>query len=409
MSNVIEAAGVRLVTNSAVEPEAAYGPELQAILNGDGLAAAKREIGTWPGYGPSPLLALEGLAAAKGLAGLWYKDEGRRFGLDSFKALGGSYAVGCFLIRQVAERTGKEVTMAALRDGACRDTVSAITVCTATDGNHGRSVAWGAQQFGCRCIIYIHAHVSEGRKQAMEAFGAEVRRVAGNYDDSVHQAAADAAANGWTVISDTSYPGYLEIPRDVMHGYMVMAEEAIAQLPQGQIPSHVFVQGGVGGLAAAVLATLWLRFGKERPRFVVVEPERAACLYESAVAGEPTVVPGALDTVMAGLAAGEVSLLAWRILEAGTDAFMTIPDQPALDAMRALADGTGGDPAVVAGESAVAGLAAALIAAGEPALTEALHLNADSRVLFFGTEGATDPELYREIVGRSAEAVRGEA
>ena len=278
-----------------------------------------------------------------------------------------------------------------------------ITVCTATDGNHGRSVAWGARTCGCRAVIYIHATVSEGRKAAMEAFGAEVRRVAGNYDDSVRQAASDATANGWFVVSDTSYDGYLEIPRDVMHGYAVMAEEAIAQLPSS--PSHVFVQGGVGGLAAAILAPFWWRLGAARPRFVVVEPETAACLYASAEAGRPAVVPGDLDTVMAGLAAGEVSLLAWEILEAGADGFMTVNDESARILMRRLAEGRDGDPPIVAGESAVAGLAGALAARQDPAMREQLGLGPESRVLVFGTEGATDPALYQEIVGRPSEAV----
>ena len=207
----------------------------------------------------------------------------------------------------------------------------------ATDGNHGRSVAWGAQTFGCRCVIYVHETVSEGRCRAIAAYGAEVRRVAGTYDDAVRRAAADAAAQGWTVVSDTSYEGYTDVPRDVMQGYSLMVEEALAQA--ATLPSHVFVQGGVGGLAAGVCSYLWERYGAARPRFVVVEPDKADCLYRSAVAGRPTPAEGALDTIMAGLACGEVSILAWRILEQGTDAFMTIGDDAAADCMRLLADG----------------------------------------------------------------------
>ena len=359
----------------------AYDEALSAILDAEGYEAARHEIASWPGYAPTPLRSLPGLAREAGLGAVWYKDEAERFGLNSFKALGGAYAV-----RRLVRNRGAD-----------------ITVCTATDGNHGRSVAWGARTCGCRAVIYIHATVSEGRKEAMEAFGAEVRRVAGNYDDSVRQAASDATANGWFVVSDTSYDGYLEIPRDVMHGYAVMAEEAIAQLPSS--PSHVFVQGGVGGLAAAILAPFWWRLGAARPRFVVVEPETAACLYASAEAGRPAVVPGDLDTVMAGLAAGEVSLLAWEILEAGADGFMTVNDESARILMRRLAEGRDGDPPIVAGESAVAGLAGALAARQDPAMREQLGLGPESRVLVFGTEGATDPALYQEIVGRPSEAV----
>ena len=354
-----------------------YGPDLQAILHERGFAAARAEISTWPGYGPTPLVGLSGIAAEAGLGAVWYKDEGGRFGLGSFKALGGAYAVSRLIARRGA----------------------GITVCTATDGNHGRSVAWGARTFGCACVIYIHATVSEGRKAAIERYGAEVRRVDGNYDDSARIAAEDAAANGWHVVSDTSWDGYSDIPRDVMHGYGVMVDEVIDQLPAGETPSHVFVQGGVGGLAAAVLAMFWQRFGVEKPRFIVAEPENAACLYESAKAGKRVVVPGDLDTVMAGLAAGEVSHLAWDILLAGCEGFMTVPDGAALGLMRRLADG---EPPIVAGESAVAGLAAAIAARQ----ANAFGLDGGSIVLVIGSEGATDAALYENIVGRTAEQVR---
>ncbi len=406
MHDLTEAYRVELMLNPNFDAGAAYDDRLGAVLDEAGLEEARQEIASWPGYEPTPLVALPGLAAAVGLAEVWYKDEGPRFGLGSFKALGGAYAVSRLLRRQVAARTGEaEPATAELLSGRYRETLSDITVCTATDGNHGRSVAWGARRFGCRCVIYIHATVSEGRERAMADLGAEVRRVAGNYDDSVRQAAADAETNGWYVVSDTAYEGYTEIPRDVMHGYMVMADEAIGQLPKAAAPSHVFLQGGVGGLAAAVCARFWLRYGTARPRLVVVEPERAACIYESAKAGRRVTVTGALDTMMAGLAAGEVSLLAWDILRAGAEGFMTVPDRAAEAVMRLLAQGVAGDPPLVAGESAVAGLAGALGALREGGLAKQLGLAPDSRLLVFGSEGATDPELYRKIVGRSAEAV----
>jgi diaminopropionate ammonia-lyase len=406
MSDLLQSFPVGFVAGPNAVSDVGYGQGPEAILHNAGLEAARREITSWPGYAPTPLVSLPGIAAAAGVEALWYKDEGARFGLGSFKALGGAYAVCCLLRREAAARAGvDEVSTADLTSGRYREIVSGITVCTATDGNHGRSVAWGAQTFGCRCVIYIHATVSEGRKQAMERFGAEVRRIEGNYDDSVHQADRDAAANGWFVVSDTSYPGYTEIPRDVMHGYMLMADETIDQLPHGQRPTHVFVQGGVGGLAAAVCARFLLDHGETRPRFVVVEPTNAACLFESAKAGRPVVVAGDLDTVMAGLAAGEVSLLAWTVLRAVVDGFMTVPDEAAEDLMRLLARGVAGDPPVVAGESAVAGLAGAIGALRTPQVAEALQLGGESRVLVFGTEGATDAEVYRRIVGRSPEAV----
>jgi diaminopropionate ammonia-lyase len=249
-------------------------------------------------------------------------------------------------------------------------------------------------------VIYVHAAVSEGRCRAIEAYGAEVRRVAGTYDDAVRQAAADAAAQGWQVVSDTSYEGYVDVPRDVMQGYSLMVEEALSQLPEGVLPTHVFVQGGVGGLAAGVCSYLWERFEARRPRFMVVEPVTADCLFRSGQAGRPVAAVGGLETIMAGLACGEVSLLAWDILAVGADAFMTIDDAAAASVMRMLAD-----DGIVAGESAVAGLAGFLLAAGDSDARARLGLDASSVVLVFGTEGATDPAVYREIVGRAAEDV----
>ncbi|EWH02893.1 hypothetical protein Q427_06215 [Halomonas sp. BC04] len=299
------------------------------------------------------------------------------------------------------------VTSADLLAGRYREEAARITVCCATDGNHGRSVAWGAEQFGARCVIYLHATVSQGREDAITRFGAEVRRIPGNYDDSVRQAAVDAETNGWFVVSDTSYPGYMTVPRDVMQGYTIMVDEAVQQLPEP--PTHCFVQGGVGGLAAAVLAQLWEAYGADRPRVIVVEPDRAACLYESARVGSPTAVHGELDTLMAGLACGEVSLLAWEVLEDGIDDFMTVSDEAAVEAMQLLAAGVDGDAPLVAGESAVAGLAGLLIARQQPTLSEALGLDTDSRILLIGSEGATDEEVYRELVGRPSAEVEAEA
>ncbi len=267
-----------------------------------------------------------------------------------------------------------------------------MTVCCATDGNHGRSVAWGAQRFGCRCVIFVHRTVSQGRVDAIARYGAEVRRVPGTYDDAVREAARVAEEEGWFVVSDTSWPGYTEVPRDVMQGYRLMADEAADQWT-GEPPSHVFIQGGVGGMAAAVSIQVRARFGSG-PRLVVVEPDRSACLLASAELGEPTAIPGDLDTLMAGLACGEPSLLAWRELERAAAAFMAIPDEAAVACMKLLA-GYG----IVSGESGVAGLAGCLLAAADPAARATLGLDHQSRVLTFSTEGATDPEVYRRLVG----------
>jgi len=367
---------------------------LAAILAPGDVDAARAEIAAWPGYAPTPLHRLDALAARHGLGAIWYKDESRRFTLASFKALGGALAVQRLLQRLWTE-AGRPEPFAAF--------AATVTVACATDGNHGRAVAWGAARAGCRCRVYIHATVSEGRRRAIERFGAEVVRTPGTYDDSVRRADEDARANGWHVVSDTSYPGYTEIPKDVMRGYMVMAAEAFDAMAAP--PTHIAVQGGVGGVAAAVLAVAWQRWGADRPRFLVVEPERAACIASSLDAGERVVVDGDLDTLMAGLACGEVSLLAWEILRVGVDDALAIDDAAAVAVMRLLALPEAGDPAIVAGESATCGLAGVLAAAERPELAAALGLDRTSRVLVFGTEGATDPALYAELVGRPAEEI----
>ena len=395
--------------NPEAAPGRAYGAAEAAVLGPADWQAARAEISAWPGYRPTPLVALPGLAAELGIARLAVKDEGGRFGLGSFKALGGAYAVLRQLRARIAAETGKTPSTEALLAGRFAGIAAGLTVCCATDGNHGRSVAWGAQTFGLPCVIYLHAQVSAGREAAIARFGAEVRRVPGTYDDSLRRAAEDAAENGWTVVSDTSYEGYREIPRDVMAGYAVMAAEALEQweaAPPTPGPSHVFLQAGVGGLAAAVCGALWQSLGEGRPRFIVVEPEAAACLFASAAEGKAATIGGDLDTIMAGLACGETSLIAWDLLRHGAEGFMTLPDASAPLCMRLLADGVDGDPPLVAGESAVAGLAALICARHRPELAEAMGLDAESRVLLFSTEGDTDPELYRELVGRTAEEVR---
>ena len=380
-------AQVRVLANPrAAARGAAYGAKRAAVLNAAGFAAAEREIASWPGYAPTPLVALPGRAAQLGLAKLWYKDERGRFGLKSFKALGGAYAV-----RRLLER----------HPGV---SPQEITVTCATDGNHGRSVAWGAQLFGCKCTIFIHETVSAARRAAIARYGAGVVRVKGNYDDAVRHAAASAARNGWFVVSDTSYEGYRDVPTDVMHGYGVMASEIVAQLGDA-IPTHVFVQAGVGALAAAMCASFWLRWGERRPRFAIVEPTKADCFYRSIAAGKPVAVTGELDTVMAGLACGEVSELGWEILETGADAVVAIDDAWALEGVRAFAHPAPGDAAIVSGETGAAGLAALLAVQGKAVMLGTLGLDTSSRVLLLGSEGDTDPEIYARIVGRSAEEV----
>ncbi|BDG71379.1 diaminopropionate ammonia-lyase [Roseomonas fluvialis] len=366
------------------------------VLPEGGFRRAKAEIASWPGYAATPLIDLADIAAAARVASLHYKDEAPRFGLGSFKALGGAYAVLRLLQAELSRRgVANAATANELMDGTHKDATRTITVTCATDGNHGRSVAWGAQRFGAACVIFVHETVSQGRRDAIARYGATIRVVPGTYDDAVREAQKQADSQGWFVVSDTSYPGYTEVPRDVMQGYRVMADEAADQI--GTAPTHVFIQGGVGGVAAAVAAQMRARFGAG-PRVIVAEPDKAACLLASAEAGAPVTVPGDLDTLMAGLACGEPSLLAWQELERSAFAFCSVTDDSAVACMRLLAARR---PPVVAGESAVAGLAALLLAAREPFARTALGLDEHSRVLLFGTEGATDPEVYGRLVGTS--------
>ena len=373
------------------------------VLPEAGFRRARAEITAWPGYAPTPLLDLPGIAREARLGVVRLKDEAGRFGLGSFKALGGAYAVAEVVAGELARRgVAPAATSAERMAGRWREATAAITVTCATDGNHGRAVAWGARRCHCRSVIFIHEGVSAGRAAAIAAYGAEIKRVPGTYDDSLRVAAAEAAANGWFVVSDTSWEGYTEVPRAIMQGYRVMADEAVAQwgAAQGDAapPTHVFIQGGVGGVAAAVSVQARTAFSPA-PMLVVVEPDRAACLLASAELGERTSVPGDLDTLMAGLACGEPSLLAWQELDRGAAAFMAIPDDAAVEVMRLLARA-----GVVAGESGVAGLAGCLLAAGDPAARESLGLGEGSRVLAFNTEGATDPELYARLVGAASDA-----
>ena len=397
----------RAIINFAAAPAIeSYGALRAKVLSEEGFAAALAEISSWPGYAPSPLEPLPALGKELGLAGLYYKNERGRFGLGSFKALGGAYAVANVLRKQVMAATGqKQVSSRQLLSGEFADILRTATVTCATDGNHGRSVAWGARLFGCNCVIFVHETVSQGRRDAIARYGADVREVQGNYDDAVRHAADTAKAEGWTVVSDTSYPGYRDIPLDVMHGYGVMAAEIVQQMRRGDPPTHVIAQAGVGALASAVCASFWLHWGERRPRFVVVEPTHADCVYRSIEAGKPVIVEGSLDTVMAGLACGEVSELAWEILRGGVNVAVAIDDAYAIEAMKRLAQPAAGDAPIVAGETGGAGLGALLAARDDRRIREVLALDAGSRVLLIGSEGDTDPAIYRKVVGRTAEEV----
>jgi diaminopropionate ammonia-lyase len=351
----------------------------------------------------TPLVSLPALAAASGVAAIHVKDEGKRLGLGSFKALGGAYAVIRLVLEAAEARLERRVDMAELHSPDVRKLAEAMTFACATDGNHGRSVAQGASLVGARASIFVHAGVSDERVAAIARFGAEMIRVAGSYDDSVKEATRVAKERGWTIVSDTSWPGYERIPGLVMQGYTALVREALKQMPHP--PTHVFIQSGVGGIAAAVAGHLAIVLGAQRPVFTVVDPARAACLFETARAGHPVTIAHGEPTVMAMLECYEPSLVAWRILSRTADAFMTVDEEDAISIMRQLANPLGSDPAIVSGESGGVGLAGLLKALADPEAKAALSLGADSRIFVVNTEGATDPGRYHEIVGRSPDAV----
>lgn len=371
--------------------------EAAALLTEQEHRDARREITTWPGYAPTPLVPLPGVARAAGVARIDYKDEAERFELASFKALGGAYAVLRVLQQELA-KDGIHVGAAELIARAHDDRVRGITVCCATDGNHGRSVAWGAQMFGCACAIYIHENVSADREAAIAAFGARMVRLTGDYDASVRAAARDADTNGWHLVADTNAGGGSDmVPRLVMQGYTLIVDEMIEALDR--TPTHVFIPAGVGGLAAAI-AGRWAKIaGANRPRMVVVEPQVADCVFRALRDGVPQPLSGDVNSFMACLSAGEVSPAAWPILKAVADDAVAIDDATAIDTMTGLARGRWGDAPLVSGESGCASVAALLALAGHPDLRAALGLTQASHVICIGSEGATAPEVWTETTG----------
>ena len=371
------------------------GNAVNTVLKPADFDAAFEEITTWENYAPTPLYRLTDLANKIGIADIMYKDESPRFGLQSFKALGGAYAGLRVIQRELTRQLNRDVSVAEIRSGALAEHIGRITLTSATDGNHGRSLAWGAQLFGAPCRIYIHEFVSENRAQAMRDYGAEVIRISADYDESVRVTRRESDENGWFVVSDTSWDGYTQAPTDVMSGYGVMVDEISVDLSES--PTHLFIQGGVGGLAAAVTARMRQKFGNAT-RIVMVEPALAACLCESGKSGVATTVTVHEETIMAGLSCGEPSALAWEILNEEVSDFLTIPESVVGPAMRLTANPPGNDPVITAGESAICGLAALIMASLTPAMKKQLGLDQHSRVLLIGSEGITDREVYAQIM-----------
>ena len=366
------------------------------------IQAVRRFQKTVPRFQTTPLVSLAQLAKHLGVSSVRIKDESYRCGLNAFKVLGASYGIACTLAQHFGV-ADDNLRWGIFTDPRLRQRMRTITLVTATDGNHGRAVAWTAEQLGCRSAVFMPGGSSPARVQSIRQHGADVSVIEGNYDDAVEVAADLAEKNGWLLIQDTARAGYQKIPAWIMQGYAAMMDEACEQMGN-QAPSHVFVQCGVGSFAASIQAYLVQKFQHERPVFTVVEPTRAACFFRSITgeSGDPVRIKGDMDTIMAGLACGEPSSLAWGILRDYADMFAACPDEVAMQGMRVLGNPLPGDKRIISGESGAVtlGLAAALFKNDNLSpLRQALGIQATSDLLFFSTEGDTDPKSYRRIVG----------
>ena len=360
---------------------------------------------SFPQYSITPLARLDGMAKYLGLGGLFVKDESYRFGLNAFKVLGGSFAMARYIAQQMG-RDVSEMTYDYLTSEEFRREFGQATFFTATDGNHGRGVAWAAHKLGQKAVVHMPKGSSQARYENIAKEGAQVTIEEVNYDECVRLAAAEAAqTTHGVVVQDTAWEGYEEIPAWIMQGYGTMASEAAEQLRQMEInrPTHVFVQAGVGSLAGAVVGYFTNLFPNNPPKFVVMEARAADCLYRGALAGDgqPRIVEGDLKTIMAGLACGEPNILSWDILRNHVAAFVSCPDWVAAKGMRMLGAPVKGDPQVVSGESGAVGMGLVATLMKDPEykeLKEAIGLDENSVVLMFSTEGDTDPDNYKAIV-----------
>ncbi|MDJ0885116.1 MAG: diaminopropionate ammonia-lyase [Desulfobacterales bacterium] len=370
-------------------------------------AAAARKVRRFhrqlPGYKPTGLVRLKKLARAWDLAEILVKDESTRFGLQAFKALGGSYAVA----RMICARLGMPIEALDYQElisDVVRRRLGRITLATATDGNHGRGVAWTAQLLRQPAVVFMPKGSAQARVESIRAHGARVVVTDLNYDDTVRLAWQQARENGWEVIQDTAWEDYRDIPRWIMQGYLTLAAEAADQMDTQMLrPTHVFLQAGVGAFAGAMVGYLVNRFPESPPRFIIMEPDKAACILASAAsAGTGTqAVGGDLDTIMAGLACGEPNPAAWEILRDFACGFLSCADFTAANGMRILAHPLAGDPAVEAGESGAVGLGVLDLLVNAPALAafkRELAIGPETTLLCFNTEGATDPKNFREIL-----------
>lgn len=374
------------------------------IFNEEVVESVRKFHASIKGYKATPLVKLDALAKELGVSNIYVKDESYRFGLNAFKSLGGTFSIA----KVLCEKLGKdidEITFDYLKSKEVSEKINNMVFVTATDGNHGRGVAWAATQLGCESVVYMPKGSAERRLKAIGEEGAEASITDLNYDDTVRLASQKAEENGWCLVQDTAWEGYEKIPNWISQGYITMADEALDQLKLDGIlkPTHVFLQAGVGAMAGGILGYYVNKFKGNHPITVIVEPEQAACIYKSALVGDgkPHNVTGDLNTIMAGLACGEPNIVTWETLRDFATAYVSCPDYVSANGVRILANPIGEDKKVISGESGSVGVGLIDLLMSKPELEElknALGLNENSVVLFFNTEGDTDPENYKKIV-----------
>ena len=384
------------------------------IMGLEEIAKARTFHESFPQYTKTPLTKLDHMAAYLGVKEIYLKDESYRFGLNAFKVLGGSFSMA----RYIAKETGRDVSelpYSVLTSDQLREEFGQATFFTATDGNHGRAVAWTAQQLGKKAVIYMPKGSDPARLENIRSHGAEASITDLNYDDAVRLAWKMACENGWIMVQDTAWDGYEDIPTWIIQGYAALAVEALAQWRAEELepPTHLFLQAGVGSFASGVLGYMASELGDALPKTIIVEPHAADCIYRSALAGDgqPHNVTGDLSTLMAGLACGEPCTVGWPILRDYASAYVSCPDYVAANGMRLYAAARGGDAPIVSGESGAAPLGALDHIMRNPALAplrESLRLGPGSRVMLISTEGDTSPRVWRDVCwyGRHGDELR---
>ena len=391
------------IMNEQMKPEVTpAGPT--AILHQDKIRTVRRFIETCDNYIPTPLTELSSLAREWKLGQILVKDESKRFGLNAFKVTGGIYAIAS----EICQRTGmnvETVTFEKLKSKEIKDQLGDLVFVTATDGNHGKGVAWAARELGQKSVIFMPKGSSEFRLKSIQKEGAEASITDLNYDDAVRHAKAYADAHNGIVIQDTAWKGYETVPVWIMQGYAVIADEINTELnARNQLPpTHLFLQAGVGSFASAILGYMVETWKTERPATIILEPDQADCYYQTALIndGKPHAVTGDMNTIMAGLACGEPNPISWEIIRKYAHGFVSCPDYLAARGMRILAAPLPGDIPIVSGESGAIGIGFLSELMTNPEfvpLRSKLGINETSRILVISTEGNTDPEAYRNIV-----------